>query len=1159
MAQLALTLGGAIAGSYFGPLGSFIGSTVGAIAGSYIDSLWMGSPGAQPPRTIDLKVTSTSYGQPISIPYGTIRVAGEMIAASNLIATKHDVEVGGGLGLGTEGSGGAVFSYSANFAVMLGEPPLGQIIKVLRLWGDGKLIYDVRPQARNVRRRGAAMRFYPGAATQLPDPWLQAHFGAAITPAYRGRAVVVLQHLQLADFANHIPNITAEVATGTTDAHPFSFVDPGGGSNFSHDLALDDDSGVLMKVGFLGDIAKIDTRLVTTLLGPSDVCSNGIVGNPVFGSDGFLYVPQDAEGIGGTNNFDRWSKIDPASLAIVDQVGALSLTFDSANHNLLAYNALLKSRPGSPYLLGIANGGAFIGFELQIVSIGQLEAAAAMGPLLANRLRFVAKTRSSYGDLVFEDGEVDVSSITNAGSPTSPIIQSDIWAVNGDNLYRLQLTDNLVAGGGTVGGGANGSNPLVVAETIDLSAAWSVSDPASLTFLSDEHALIINRGSKIVKYNLDSRTVTGAELDIGAASGSEMIQGPIDGLMFFGQSGGHTLKEVDVIGWVINRTIELHDFDASLSLASQKYDSRDGAIWVRTGTALYKLFLDRAVGGSVTLASIVSDICLRAGLAAGDIDVTDLAGVDVRGYVIPRQMAARDAIAPLAQAFMFKAVESDFKLKFVRLGAAVARALNLSDVGAYPETANRPDPLLITDANQRTLPRRVNCRYINAGNDYEIGTQSAQRHQAIVGSSSDISLDLPIVLTDNEAKSICEKILAKVWTNARKYETSVSRAQARLDPVDVITVDDGVELHRMGIDQMDVGADGTIKISALREDDEVYLDGFPLGGGAGGGGPANPVLGHTDIELMDLVLLRDGDDHKGWYLAAAPDTGDPDAWLGWNLLRSIDGGESYTLFLTGSTAALIGRATEALAAPRAWTTWDRVNTVTVRTLPGAPAPSSSTEAAVLNGANLAVLGDEIINFVTVVDNGDGTYTLSTLLRGQRGSDKYIDTHALGDRFVLIEFPAKVSDVTDPDLGLPRDYKTQSIGDSSIPASFRVFTEVGNRLRPLTAADPQLTDGGGGDLALAWQRRSRVGGENDWADGSVAVPLGEASEAYQVDIYDGADVVRTVASSTPAITYTSAQQTTDFGGGQTSLKIAIYQMSETVGRGFAFEATLVEGA
>ena len=49
----------------------------------------------------------------------------------------------------------------------------------------------------------------------------------------------------------------------------------------------------------------------------------------------------------------------------------------------------------------------------------------------------------------------------------------------------------------------------------------------------------------------------------------------------------------------------------------------------------------------------------------------------------------------------------------------------------------------------------------------------------------------------------------------------------------------------------------------------------------------------------------------------------------------------------------------------------------------------------------------------------------------------------------------------------------------------------------------------GDLAVAWVRRTRLGGA--WRDGTGTVPLGEASEAYEVDILDGpgGSVLRTI--------------------------------------------------
>ena len=95
--------------------------------------------------------------------------------------------------------------------------------------------------------------------------------------------------------------------------------------------------------------------------------------------------------------------------------------------------------------------------------------------------------------------------------------------------------------------------------------------------------------------------------------------------------------------------------------------------------------------------------------------------------------------------------------------------------------------------------------------------------------------------------------------------------------------------------------------------------------------------------------------------------------------------------------------------------------------------------------------------------------------------------------------------------------------------------------------------GSGDLTINWVRRTRYGGA--WRD-SVDVPLNETSEAYEVDVFDGTGaVLRTLTSASPALTYTAADQTTDFGGPQTTISIAIHQLSGAVGRGFAGRAIL----
>ena len=73
-----------------------------------------------------------------------------------------------------------------------------------------------------------------------------------------------------------------------------------------------------------------------------------------------------------------------------------------------------------------------------------------------------------------------------------------------------------------------------------------------------------------------------------------------------------------------------------------------------------------------------------------------------------------------------------------------------------------------------------------------------------------------------------------------------------------------------------------------------------------------------------------------------------------------------------------------------------------------------------------------------------------------------------------------------------------------------------------------------------------------------MPLAEDSEAYVVEILDGATVKRTLSTATSSALYTAAQQTADWGaplGAGASIAIRIVQLSQTYGRGAAQITTL----
>jgi hypothetical protein len=89
------------------------------------------------------------------------------------------------------------------------------------------------------------------------------------------------------------------------------------------------------------------------------------------------------------------------------------------------------------------------------------------------------------------------------------------------------------------------------------------------------------------------------------------------------------------------------------------------------------------------------------------------------------------------------------------------------------------------------------------------------------------------------------------------------------------------------------------------------------------------------------------------------------------------------------------------------------------------------------------------------------------------------------------------------------------------------------------------------VTFEWIRRSRLEADS-WVG---EVPLSEEREAYAVDILNGAAVVRTIETALPSAQYAAADEIADFGATQPNLTIRVAQLSATVGRGFAAQATL----
>jgi len=416
--------------------------------------------------------------------------------------------------------------------------------------------------------------------------------------------------------------------------------------------------------------------------------------------------------------------------------------------------------------------------------------------------------------------------------------------------------------------------------------------------------------------------------------------------------------------------------------------------------------------------------------------------------------------------------------------------------------------------------------------------------------------ELPIVLNATEAAQIEEVLLYMYWLERHDVSFVLPPTRWNLEAADVITINGDAATYELRLTQINYLPDGRLECQAKFNNVATYTS-TAVGQDAYYTGQTLSVTGPTDAVFLDIPVLLDTMDGPGFSVAAS---GKLPTWNGATLIRSDDSGQTWTT-LQGFTTpgAVFGVAVNALPTGRT-DLKDVTNALTIFLDSGALA--STTEAGMFNGANHFAVGAngrwEIIAAQSCVQNADGSWVLTTLLRGRFGTEWAMTTHAIGDRVVHLDstrlhfIGANINTI-----GQARTYRAVTSGKGIDSAVDIPFTYAGQNLECLSPVYPNGTrDISTKNWTVTWVRRTRVGGElRDYVDAT----LGETTEAYDVEIYSSSaftTLKRTVTGLTsPTFTYTSAQQVTDFGANQIELYLKIYQVSSVVGRGQPLTKTL----
>lgn len=457
-----------------------------------------------------------------------------------------------------------------------------------------------------------------------------------------------------------------------------------------------------------------------------------------------------------------------------------------------------------------------------------------------------------------------------------------------------------------------------------------------------------------------------------------------------------------------------------------------------------------AVG--TTLGAIVGDLLERAGLTSDQYDVSDLTQ-DVRGFAVASQMEAKNAIDVLRRAYFFDVSTYDGKVVCRNRGHDADHTIPDGDLAAHVPGNEPPDPLAVVRVPEDELPRTVWINYYDYDNAYQSGSQYWTHPTTL--SQSDVTLDLPLVLTGSEALQRALTHIHFAYLERDRFTFYVSDEWSKLRPMDVVVVR-GVNIRLTSVTE---SPDGILKCEGVRAFAGGFTEGAPVTDPVPGSQPGAPAEGQppqeppssrapTRLVLLDLPILSQYDAPYGFYAAACRATA-AGVWPGYTLYKSLDGGATYEAVTSTSEASVIGSAVGVLADyGGSLSSDDTTSTVDVTLDDPAASLESATSTAFANGANLCAIRCggtwEILQFrdatlISTDSAGRKTYTLDgAFKRGRKGTP--VTGHAAGDTFVLL--PTLNVDAPAGELNLSLKYKAVTFGTAVADASAIDFTNTG---------------------------------------------------------------------------------------------------------------------
>lgn len=845
--QLGVLLGSGAFSGLAGSLGMMV-------FGSAINMLTASKRRAKGAKENDLKVSSSAYGKGIAIAMGTCRLTGNMIWATDITEKRKYIGQKGkekSEKKFEKGKAQEILEYYGNFCMAFCE---GEIAEVLRIWADSNVIYDkLNPDEAedpgfsqeegqaggkmgiDANKKGTSpaggrwpYRFYGGTETQLVDPMLRRYEGDKAT-AHRGLCYIAFDNFPLMDFGNRIPTITVEVVPKRNPTVGYKAISTLEDQDVEHPVTRPaNPQGRAFFDFYRGRMFDVSdgVTMVYDLEAGKEIARWAVPENvlEVIGCDHFGRVLGSvATGLTGVIRAH-----DPLTGVVVDELGLGSFALFSAgryrDREVLAFPssdlcAPLFGQPSTAILSQFGDVSVFTTTMPLFPAISPTEWSAMS---------------SNLWHTLFARGVAGISS-------GAPGIREFFVSTRAGLVYRFIVGESVPTLGDT-GGEIEHWPDLPNPDAVLFHSAlrtgfgrgfceppfWCVGADCyviiehSLSNTGSGQRLYINRldanGRHLSRtyisnysYGFGQGGISTNRIGQGMITGSEIVfvQDNDEVIRFNCRDGSFRRQALNksfprIRGeqWYLDR------IDSILTRLTLPIGER----WALLRTDVYEQV-------PVTLAEIITMICVRAGISASRVDTSQITDVEVPGYYIESPGPGGDHMANLMEAYLFDLCESDDVLKFVSRGnrpivRIPQRLLGMneqSEDGAIKET-------VVPDIE---LPQTVVVTYVDKDNDYQSGSQRYRRPKSPYGSmqsTDQIDIGLSICLSPDDAKQMAQKIVFSIWAENAHCTFMLPPQFLIYDPTDVVDVqlDNGLTLE-LRLTQADIGANWQLDCTGVRQ------------------------------------------------------------------------------------------------------------------------------------------------------------------------------------------------------------------------------------------------------------------------------------------------------------------------------------------------------